>query len=118
MKLTNPTDRQLDAAFAEHVAKQMPTGSPGYFTLPGVRGFWPAEKYTQSADAVFPWLDKGYWHVDSGEGECIVAVRDAAKKAFPEWWSDADGYQRSAGFPRAAVLALLESKGVEVEFTK
>lgn len=51
MKLTNPTDDELNAAFAEKVAgwDHFPAGYP---------------RWTHSADAVLPWLEKaGGFHI-------------------------------------------------------
>lgn len=114
MKLVNPTDEELNAAFAEHVAEAfLPNdglfGFAGPWKFKGSRevlqGFDAIPRYTQSTDAVLPWLEKcPYWAVDGGPNKPWMVLAGAGE-------AEADT------FPRAAVIALLRANGVQVEFT-
>lgn len=123
MKIINPTDDQLDAAFAEHVAGQIPTVSPGYFTYPNVRGFWRAKKFTQSSDAVLPWLEKGRESgrrigIEVGFRLWRIWIHDKNTDGLYDSCLERRPDGESDTLPRAAVIALLRAHGVEVEFTK
>jgi hypothetical protein len=122
MKLTNPTDDELNAAFAEKVAAwtKMEVNF-GYINkgdkTPTVRKEWRDSTgalqsigdthFTNSADAVLPWLDKRKNGWQAGKTE-------------RGYWVNLGGYEDSVGvtFPRAAVIALLRAHCVEIEFTK
>lgn len=119
MKLINPSDDELNAAFAEKVAgwfihpdcgRLCPPNLPPAFNLGALPGV-PA--FTRSFDAVLPWLEKdGAWAMDWCP---IISNRDAAYKV----WIRKKGVEAlGPSLPRAAVLALLRARGVEVEFTK
>lgn len=132
MKLTNPTDDELNAAFAEKVAgwKRVVTHEISFFDTNGIscgkmavpslieaferNGLILREppRFTQSADAVLPWLEKWpLWSADkTASGEIRVRVSMDAYTVYFEAFDKA--------FPRAVVLALLPAHGVEVEFTK
>ena len=113
MKLINPTDDQLNEAFAVHVAgwKKLAVRDPelepeweigGY----GGHGYaFRVPRLTDSADDVLPWLDKRKWS-RNGNSEVLV-------------WYDGSMYAGSGHgtFPRAAVIALLRASGVEIEFS-
>ena len=108
MKLMNPTDDELNAAFAEKVA--------GWWLWPGYRDQWcdgtedrGKARFTTSFDAVLPWLGK--WRTIAIDWDRIAGL-----------WSVGVGQHKdtpaySPVLPRAAVIALLRAAGVEVEFT-
>lgn len=128
MRLVNPSDADLQEAFAVNVAKwtfiTFPTGacpnikhwkdSGGKHVSIHMDGRW-----IDSADAVLPWLEKNgvvrtdyvkasanyQWRVDIFES--IAGAEHAPK-----------GWANDAMFPRAAVIALLRAHGVEIEFTQ
>lgn len=133
MKLTNPTDEQLNTAFAEKVAgwsmkktnpKDPVLGEEGeVFCAPGDGWNMNIPTFTQSADTVLPWLEKPDWmwcrksHTLKKHGDY----------GYFEFWCYGPtkhqiGYHCCADepgqFPRAAVIALLRAHGVEVEFTQ
>ena len=125
MKLTNPTDAELDAAFAEHVAGWMwrPERGGAWFLKSeyedpyswvrimdakgadiGISGL----RFTQSADAVLPYLEK-----KEESGSVIDAIRVGGK------WSiiiHAEYSAEDESLPRACVIALLRAHGIQVEF--
>ncbi len=122
MKLVNPTDDQLNTAFAEKVA--------GYFSNPAFKpqhswcrksptgeivvldGLGALPPFTRSMDAVLPWLEKcAAWRRDA-DGEVFVYRHSAAGSA------SAGGKKETMCFPCSCVIALLRAHGVEVEFTK
>lgn len=114
MKLTNPTDDELNIAFAEKVAGMNPVNVE-YHTAP-----WSEKpRFTQSADAVLPWLEKEIlWDAQSCIAESQRAFRCWIRiltKAAGERSEYAEA--REPTFPRAAVIALLRAHGVEIEFT-
>lgn len=115
--LTNPTDEQLNHAFAVNVCGMTPNAED-LFEYPFLIDFnrnvhiGQAPKFTTSADAVLPWLLKTFvvfsYHTDRPDGRfqfCADTVRDGRL------------ISTSGDFPRAAVLALLEAHGITVEFT-
>lgn len=110
MTLTNPTDNQLNAAFAEKVAGwtlcwDEDSGGNRYEEWwNGLEG--PLDPiFTTSADAVLPWLGKMDAIVTRSlsENDWRVVVPDGRCNSGPS-------------FPRACVIALLRAHGVEVEF--
>ncbi len=125
MKLINPTDDQLNAAFAEKVAgwvnQGRAKGVPALehrWVLPdrSIRSFGklcPPMNFTSSADAVLPWLEKFTWRGcsyragDHYFAEAEITLNGAKQISVVSRKSLAD----------AAVIALLRSKGVEIEFT-
>jgi len=115
MKLTNPTDRALDLAFAQSVAgwTEAKTDKKCCYNSEGNHCYWSdVPEFTHSADAVLPWLEGETWFYVETQS-CTV----------PTTWvvsvSTTDGLVKAQGpsFPRAAVIALLRAHGVEVEFT-
>jgi hypothetical protein len=127
--LTNPTDDQLNAAFAEHVAGFKhggmniggdPNNTFGWsMTGPGSKdpaaplheklSFWwtsDLPKFTRSMDAVLPWLKKaGLW-------ECGYSAHHDGYWVTVSYGHDSE----DKSLPRAAVIALLRANGVEVVF--
>jgi hypothetical protein len=128
MKLINPTDDELNAAFAEKVAGwKLNAAGPSAFGT-NLNPYWEDEKgrsqfdgpwFAYSADAVLPWLEKlgSSWHCSH--------VKEEARGDYFEFYL---GYIKDgkypvfvvheSSFPRAAVIALLRAHGVEIEFTK
>lgn len=125
MKLTNPNDAELNAAFAEKAAgwtSLVPSGFNGDNHLgvppPGQRtgNAEIVPPFTQSADAVLPWLEK--WMIENPKSTVDLSITPETKrvtlyhgKTRSAWSAD------SNSFPRASVIALLRAHGVEVEFT-
>ena len=120
MKLINPTDRELDEAFAEHVAgwKVEFDGDKKYLSPDGENWhMWSIPYFTGSVDLVLPWLEKfgGAVYVNryTGWGDTNWAVR--------LYENDEDGSLMGEAeeptLPRAAMIALLRAHGVEIEFT-
>jgi len=118
-KLNNPTDKELEEAFAEVVAgwTRVHLGGSDYVwkhprPSDGELSIYPLEPFTTSFDAVLPWLDKtGRWEADyiadvgpNGQAYAL-RVRPQTDKSF------------APTLARAAVLALLAAHGVEVIFT-
>lgn len=120
MKLVNPTDDQLNAAFAQHVAGWFPIEpkhSKGSLMM--VDEWWDAKGYpvgaprfVTSVDAVTPWLEKaGRWSAIRGaDGLYEINLDDIPMPETGVYWAI------DASLPRAAVIALLRAHGVEVEF--
>lgn len=130
MKLTNPTDDQLDAAFAEKVAgwtvirqsilggqyisRWCPPNTPDAFNLLALDTKPP--RFTQSFDAVLPWLEKSPFDVVQTYSNtcCVWTVRLQGR-----FTSNKEFVGKSEEGPaKAAVIALLRSHGVEIEFTQ
>ena len=117
MKLTNPTNEQINAAVAEYVAgwKKIPEATNIAFEVPetGARGTPP--DFATSADALLPLLEKlirfdvyATGNASASQG-CRVYV-----------WDHDDNEHRGVAqaLPLAACIALLRAHGVEVEFTE
>lgn len=129
MTLVNPTDDELNRAFAERVAGIVDihtvTGRGMVYCVRTDRG--PEERtvpnYCRSADAVLPWLEKNGWKGTSNRAgsTCMatvsVVIPEATKEPF-EVVAQQDWTHTQTPFPRAAVIALLRAHGVEVEITK
>ena len=132
MKLTNPTDAQLNEAFAVHVAgwtwnEFKPSGFgpviQGYWN--GADGYYVCNKanFVNSADAVLPWLEKKQvWEAIfnnnpyTGSVGTSVLVADSFTEDLKEP-SGRSGWVSAKTFAKAAVIALLRAHGVEIEFT-
>lgn len=126
MKLTNPTDDQLNAAFAEKVAGWINQGKAK--GVPALNNRWVLPdrslvegplQFMRSADAVLPWLSKQIlWDAQDCAAQsqlnfrCWIRILTKAAGERSEY-----AEAREATFPRAAVIALLRAHGVEVEFT-
>ena len=132
MKLTNPTDEQLIEAFALKVAgwkrggmfcqgdaQQPPGWTVHGLTPPLPNGqlpdfHWIADlpRFTESFDAVLPYLNSHAVRIDRYQSSC----GDNA-----EWQVVLDENDNHFGsdplLPRAAAIALLRAHGVEVEFS-
>lgn len=120
LKLTNPTDDELSAAVAEHVAgwKHVFKGNHtqivyGYPPIPTGRGCGDAivPGFATSADAVLPLLEKCQ-HFDHN-WNCVHKQH---------WvWVKIEGRDKAVGsdpvFARAGSIALLRANGIEVEVT-
>ena len=127
MKLFNPTDAELDAAFAEKVAGWKRTSR---FDFSSVETYYPwfvpaangsgsgfelaVTRFTRSFDAVLPWLEKtGRWNVFRDvSGVYEIELED---NPMPD---DGCWFAFNKSLPRAAVIALLRAHGVQVEFTQ
>lgn len=118
MKLLNPSDAELNAAFAIRVAEW--TAPCHGFTWKNEHGrFQPdGPPFTTSADAVLPWLEKREdveihrvqsdgWQVSIMEVKRTPESEETG--VIAEAWEDT--------LPKAATIALLRAHGVEVEFT-
>jgi hypothetical protein len=116
MKLIKPTDDELNAAFAEHVVGFKPDPNnegrwipPGRHTL--TVGYWTEKpaRFTHSADAVLPWLEKTRFDANFWKRWRIQIIC---------WETHGENkFAEADTFPRAAVIALLRANGVEVEFS-
>lgn len=138
MKLTNPTDDELNAAFAEKVAGWIAPTSESPYTESSSVGcpqvnldfYWKdnrglccdGPRFTTSADAVLPWLEK--WHDADAQNRDVRICRRLAgdwlvtlRTRTNPWEQWVDQWEEDGDFPRAAVIALLRANGVEVEFT-
>jgi len=129
MKLVNPTDDELNAAFAvsvcgrTHVPALTDPENPHY----GYREHWEKAgeelwfrdnqdrgtqmpNFVASADAVLPWLEKSVTAVrrslETGKQWEVMAWGDDMVTQY--WFDDS--------LPRAAVIALLRAHGVELIF--
>lgn len=126
MKLLNPTDADLNAAFARKVmGRKLSPEHEGFMSGPDERmggqvfESWHAiPRFTTSADAVLPWLEKREdveihrvqsdgWQVSIMEVKRTPASEETG--VIAEAWEDT--------LPKAATIALLRAHGVEVEFT-
>lgn len=119
MKLINPTDHELDIAFAEKVAGWYVTrkiASLDKICFPSKKAFFeqplcgtcPLPHFTQSADIVLPWLERQEIWISqkTKHNHYTVTVENG--------WCGQD----KTSFARAAVIALLRAHGMEIEFTK
>jgi len=114
MKLTNPSNDELNAALAEKVAGWKACSSHTMLASCPNMEFGYDENvaippFTQSADAVLPWLEKSdrWWTYES------------AANLMTLWTGgDEEDVEAEGPFARAAVIALLRAHGVEVEFTQ
>lgn len=110
MKMIDPTDDELNAAFAEKVAGMKPCGWTTANCGPSVTHYPSRSDFTTSADAVLPWLSGHQWSATTaGDHSGIRVEIDIWSKCVEA--SD-------VSFPRAAVIALLRAHNVEIEFTK
>lgn len=111
MKLLNPTDQELNEAFATQVCGWWKSESNAGERMWNSEG-WSTSRdlpnFTQSADAVLPFLGLD-WMVNA-DRKGFVGVQYMAA-------TDKTHYAQADTFPRAAVIALLRANGVEVEFT-
>lgn len=133
MKLIDPTEVQLNEAFAVHVAgwkrvniSTNPSGDIGVWLKDEVL-VWGSQPlgFTTSADAVLPFVDSiirvnnncGIWTVTLHFGYTVTGPSKSEMKAndFTGWAVES---AEKCAFAKALVIALLRSKGVEIEFSK
>lgn len=133
MTLTNPSDAELDAAFAERVAgwvphRQMildkhfvtrwaPPGTPEAFNLLALDTSPPA--FTDSMDAVLPYLERLGWRGTSNRAgsTCAATIEVNSHEADGSTHiAQADDTRFANPLAAACVLALLRAHGVEVVF--
>jgi len=139
VKLINPTDDELNAAFAVNVCGAVDLGgasprisdakSPGLFIHRYNGKFWISDafelaemcrphrwdymhkvmNFTTSADAVLPWLEK--WAINSLFAPVHYTLLDGTHSIRLQGAETV----KDKSFPRAAVIALLRANGIEVE---
>lgn len=110
--MKNPTDEELNVAFAINVCGWHLGDGEGEFT-----GYWYTAngtvaqlgrippRFTQSADLVLPWVEKhGMADITYGQGVWSIITRNN---------SQAD----CKTLARAVVIALLRAHRIEIEFT-
>ena len=110
MKLINPTDDELNAAFAVAVAGYVQR--EGGWEIPPMRAIWTEPlDFTRSMNAVLPWLERTDWYAENLShgrfGTVLVEINQPEKAITAE----------ASSLPRACVIALLRANGVEVTFT-
>lgn len=135
MTLVNPTDDELNRAFAERVAgwKWRDERGGAWFDksddpdpMKWVRIIGPnggdialdgGLRWVSSADAVIPWLQNMWLSVVISEVIAGWAVRICYRgdQSFERPLGHCDSWALDPSFPRAAVIALLRAHGVEVE---
>jgi hypothetical protein len=140
VKLANPTDRELNETFAREVAgwkhrlatldkpvERCGMRLPNSFGHPidawwhetdeNHRGVYAGPpRFTQSADAVLPWLEKFGWRGTSNRaGSTCAATISVLDGVGTECIAQQDWTHTQTPFPRAAVIALLRAHGIEVE---
>ncbi len=140
-ELINPTDKELDLAFAEYVSDSVPCDHWRPFmgdsmmndlNVCGHANCYPRQmpiKYCKYADAVLPYLEKcktiGLWiriydqtnGLGCGRRDWLVSIsnRDEADDYFEgKGWKFWEGVAPT--FARAAVIALLQANNVRVTF--
>lgn len=118
MRLINPTDAELNAAFAEKVAEITVLVRPDWgCTLNYDHGdgiIRPLPLFTTSADAVLPWLEKHTWRGCSYRAPLnnhFYAEVEITASPSQQFRGISD-----KSLAKAAVIALLRARGVEVEF--
>lgn len=113
--LTNPTDEQLNAAFAEKIA--------GWTQTVQSHVWWnkhaqcQVANFTTSADAVLPWLEK--WREgDPDYRACTMSLSsDGRYHVELRGFDEPNQYAKHAILAKAIVAVLLRAHGVEIEFT-
>lgn len=124
MKLINPTLEQLNEAFAVHVAGlqvgygEVLTIEPDKNGESSIVDHQPIPRFTESADAVLPWLDKDDWKCDrylsnAVDYHVVRIPRPLLGMGLRQYHESTE--ERS--FAKAAVIALLRAHNVEIEFT-
>lgn len=119
LTLTNPTNAQIDAAVAEHVAGWRLFGDTG-------RGYPPSKRndgrnkrmippFSTSAGCVLPLLEKvGMWKAEQFLPFDICRKGQAYRVSVANRHAADFCYADSDSFPLAACIALLRAHGVEV----
>jgi len=122
MKLKNPTDLILDAAFAEHVCKLGVRYEARISAPDGAKVLCHSEeygvceempRYTQSADLVLPSLEKFDGHLNGPEINFFMGTWEVVLNGAHTRSHRATG----SSFAKTAVIALLLAHGIEIEFT-
>ena len=127
MKLINPTDDELNAAFAEKVAgwtdvryeegENVDIDARVLYPWEGMAGSPPdgqerrlVPPFTRSMDAVLPWLNApGWlWHISNDEIHTDKPFTACVHRGL------AEASASDTNAPRACVIALLRANGVEV----
>jgi hypothetical protein len=113
MKLTDPTEDQINAAVAEHVAGWRHDPDEGWRDQNGIPNTGvDYMDFTRSADAVLPLLEKNFavwsYHNDRPPGHFCADIDRENTRLIEAY----------GAFPLAACIALLRAKGIEVVFTK
>ena len=123
LKLTNPTDDELNAAVATHVCGYAGVDG-GMMRLPDTRmrgnvfeSWKRVPPYATSADAVLPLLDGFEWvdigkDVDYNDGPWAVSISRQRAGAMGALFIGS-----APALARAACIALLRANGIEVEIT-
>jgi len=109
MKLINPTDDELNAAFAVAVAGYVQR--EGGWEIPPMRVIWTEPlDFTRSMDAVLPWLNApGWlWHISNDEIHTDKPFTACVHRGL------AEASASDTNAPLACVIALLRANGVEV----
>lgn len=132
MTLINPTDDELNRAFAEKVCGWVWTKirearringdlvEPELFVWCRQNGEFAGNPwqhdFTHSADAVLPWLEKDHYSfsIYYDQTTCVWTVE------LMQRFTGTKTYRASCeeSMAKAAVIALLRAHGAEVEFTK
>lgn len=115
MKLINPTDAELNHWFADVVCqwrKEFKPSPPDRVIYGWVDKYGkdvpPTPWFTDSADAVLPWLEKSdSWNMQFDQGEMEETVVNV-------WSPNHGNFTGQSILPRAIVIALLRAHGVEV----
>lgn len=137
LTLTNPTDDELNVAFAVEIAgwrdvryeedEDVDIDSRTIYPWKGMAG-WPPDGgkrrlipcFTTFADAVLPWLEKTQWAIYPrffpgwGKKGWDIRIYEHDESAPLMGESAEEGF----GFAKAAVVALLRAHNVEVTFTE
>lgn len=118
MKLTNPTDDELNAAFADIVYGRRCEKCGKFHDKYNEGVNEDSLKFTDSADAVLPWLEKRELQWSAGHRmyakDFFCSIQT---KITQDGWDEERASATDSSFPRACVIALLRAHGVEVEFT-
>lgn len=130
MKLVNPTDDELNVAFAEKVAGAVPCDQWKPFMHDsmmkgdcGHEACYPRKlpvDYCKSANAVLPWLEKtGFGNTPWIPSPKISHLSASVIASNLGWRVDVgdDSAHTDKSFAKAATIALLRVHGVEIEFT-
>jgi hypothetical protein len=111
MRLINPTDRELNLAFAREICEFTDETMAILDSPQMMSGRSTDLDFTTSADGVLPYLDK----CDEVE---IKTMPHGLWSVIVRKQPGGMGYQNFGdSVPRVAVLALLRAHGVEIEFS-
>lgn len=121
MKLINPTDLELDAAFAEKVAGWMQCERLGrmvWYDPAGGHEINPP-RFTYSADLVLPWLEKNDMiaEIIRAKGDHTLGWRIGWRVSIGNNETNIGSNCFGSVLAKCIVIALLRAHGIEVEFT-